>query len=139
MDLKPPPKINKLIAAVYNISIDLLLYQLIAAKTASVRKLPTSLQNLGQIDIAALEVKENRFYYRGRLFVPNLEDLQRQLIQIAHDLRSSGHLGRGGTYELLSRYYFWPKMMDSVERFTSACHGCKRAKAFRTKYQGLLH
>ena len=76
MDLEPPPKINKLIAAVYDISIDLLLYQLIAAKTASVRKLPTSLQNLGQIDITALEVRENRLYYRGRLFVPNLEDLQ---------------------------------------------------------------
>ena len=47
MDLEPPPKINKLITAVYNISIDLLLHQLIAAKITSVRKLPTSLQNLG--------------------------------------------------------------------------------------------
>ena len=42
-DLKPPPKINKLIAATYNTSIDPLLYQLITAKTASVHKLPTSL------------------------------------------------------------------------------------------------
>jgi len=25
--------------------------------------------------MAALEVKENRLYYRGRLFIPNLEDL----------------------------------------------------------------
>jgi hypothetical protein len=25
---------------------------------------------------------------------------------MAHDLRSSGHPGRGGTYKLLSRYYF---------------------------------
>ena len=74
-DLKPPPKINELIAAVYDISIDLLLYQLITVKTASVYKLLTSLQNLGQINIAALEVKENRLYYRGCLFVPNLEDL----------------------------------------------------------------
>jgi len=75
MDLKPPPKINKLITAAYNISINPLLHQLIAAKTASARKPPTSLQNLGQIDIVALEVKENRLYYKGYLFVPNLEDL----------------------------------------------------------------
>jgi len=75
MDLKPLPKINKLIAAVYNISINPSLHQLITAKTASVRKLPTSLQNLGQINIAALEVKENRLYYKGRLFIPSLEDL----------------------------------------------------------------
>jgi len=75
MDLKPPPKINKLIAAVYNISINPLLHQFIAAKTASARKPPTSLRNLGQINIVALKVKENRLYYRGYLFVPNLKDL----------------------------------------------------------------
>jgi len=39
--------------------------------------MPTNLQSLGQIDIAALEVKENRLYYRGRLFIPNSENLQR--------------------------------------------------------------
>jgi len=53
---------------------------------------------------------------------------------MAHDLRLSGYLGRGGTYKLLSRYYFWPKMIDLVERFISACYSCKRAKAFCTKY-----
>ena len=37
--------------------------------------LPTNLQGLGQINIAALEVKENRLYYRGRLFIPNLKNL----------------------------------------------------------------
>jgi hypothetical protein len=60
---------------VYNASVDPLLYQLIAVKTASTYTLPTNLQNLSQINIAALEVKENRLYYRGRLFIPNLENL----------------------------------------------------------------
>ena len=58
---------------------------------------------------------------------------------MAHDLRLSGHPGKGETYKLLSQYYFWPKIIDSVERFIGACHGCKHAKAFNTKYQGLLH
>ena len=75
IDLEPPPKINKLITAIYDTSIDPLLYQLITAKTASIYKLPTSLQNLGQIDIAALKVRENRLYYRGRLFIPNSKNL----------------------------------------------------------------
>ena len=42
--------------------------------------LSTNLQSLGQIDMAALEVKENRLYYKSRLFIPNLENLQQQLI-----------------------------------------------------------
>ena len=75
-ELESPPKINKLIITVYNTSIDPLLYQLIAVKTASTYMLPTNLQSLGQINIAALEVKENRFYYRSCLFIPNLENLQ---------------------------------------------------------------
>jgi len=53
---------------------------------------------------------------------------------MAYNLWSSGYLGKEGTYKLLSRYYFWPKIIDLVKRFISACYGCKRAKAFRTKY-----
>ena len=30
--------------------------------------------------MAVLNIKENRLYYKGRLFIPNLENLQRQLI-----------------------------------------------------------
>jgi len=60
---------------VYNTSINPLLHQLIITKTASTYIMPTNLQSLGQINMAALEVKENRLYYRGRLFIPNLENL----------------------------------------------------------------
>jgi len=53
---------------------------------------------------------------------------------MAYDLQLSGHLGKRETYELLSRYYFWPKIIDLVKRFIGACYGYKRAKAFNTKY-----
>jgi len=58
---------------------------------------------------------------------------------MAHNLQLSGYLGRGGTYKLLSRYYFWPKIIDLVKRFIGAYYSYKRAKAFNTKYQGLLY
>ena len=75
-ELESPPKINELITTVYNTSVDPLLYQLITAKTVSTCTLPTNLQSLGQINMAALKVKKNRLYYRGCLFIPNLENLQ---------------------------------------------------------------
>jgi len=53
---------------------------------------------------------------------------------MAYNLRLSGYPGRKGTYELLSQYYFWPKIIDLVERFISTYYGCKCAKAFCTKY-----
>jgi len=49
---------------------------------------------------------------------------------MAHNLWLSGHLGREGTYKLLSRYYFWPKIIDLVKCFIGAYHSYKRAKAF---------
>ena len=138
-ELESPPEINKLITTAYDTFVDPLLHQLIAAKTAGTYMLPTNLQSLGQIDMAALKVKENRLYYKGHLFIPNSENLQQQLIQMAHNLQSSGHLGKEGTYKLFSQYYFWPKIIDSVKYFISACYSCKHAKAFNTKYQRLLH
>jgi len=53
---------------------------------------------------------------------------------MAYDLRLSGYLGRGGTYELFSQYYFWLKIIDLVKRFIGAYYSYKRAKAFNTKY-----
>ena len=73
-ELESPPEINKLITTVYNTSINPLLYQLIVAKTASAYTLFTNLQSLGQINMAALKIKENKLYYRGHLFIPNLEN-----------------------------------------------------------------
>ena len=42
-ELESPPKIDKLITTVYNTSVDLLLYQLIAVKTVGACTLPTNL------------------------------------------------------------------------------------------------
>ena len=43
IELELSPKINELITTAYNTSINLLLYQLIAAKTTSAYILPTNL------------------------------------------------------------------------------------------------
>ena len=99
IELKSPFKINKLITMAYNTFVDPLLYQLITAKTIGACMLPTNFQSLGQIDMAALEVKKNRLYYRGHLFILNSENLQQQLIQMAHNFQSSGHPGRREIYK----------------------------------------
>ena len=43
IELESPPEIDELITIVYNTFVDLLLYQLIAVKTASTYILPTNL------------------------------------------------------------------------------------------------
>jgi len=53
---------------------------------------------------------------------------------MAYNFWLSDYLGKRGTYKLLSPYYFWPKIIDLVKRFISACYSYKRAKAFYIKY-----
>jgi hypothetical protein len=47
IELKSPPEINEFITMVYSASVDPLLHQLIAIKTASACTLFTNLQSLG--------------------------------------------------------------------------------------------
>jgi len=57
---------------------------------------------------------------------------------MAYNLQLSGHLGKEGTYKLLSQYYFWPKIIDLVKCFINAYYSYKCTKVFYIKYQGLL-
>jgi hypothetical protein len=53
---------------------------------------------------------------------------------MTYDFKLNGYLGKGGTYKLFSRYYFWPKIIDSVKYFIGAYYSYKHAKAFNIKY-----
>ena len=79
-----------------------------------------------------------RLHYRNRLYVPALENLKIKLLKSYHDSPLAGHPGRAKTYELLSRSYYWPAMLNEVERYVRNCHVCSRTKALREARQGVL-
>ena len=56
IELESPPEIDELIIIVYNTSVDPLLYQFIAVKTASVYMLPTIEPTVSQLYIIELEL-----------------------------------------------------------------------------------
>ena len=60
------------------------------------------------------------------------------MIREVHDQIASGHPGRQKTISLLACNYYWPKMKDTVHRYIRNCHTCRRAKAPRDQYNGLL-
>ncbi|THZ62800.1 hypothetical protein D6C85_09139 [Aureobasidium pullulans] len=65
----------------------------------------------------------------GRIYVPDV--LRTEAIELSHDSPLTGHPGRTGTYNLLSRKYVWPGMVDDVKRFVRNCHTCARTKSPR--------
>jgi hypothetical protein len=90
------------------------------------------------ITLSECEHRNDRLYYRGRLVIPDSDELKVKLLRIVHDSPAGGHPGRGKTLDILQREYYWPRMFDTVRRFVACCHICRKAKASREKYHGLL-
>ena len=49
-----------------------------------------------------------------------------------------GHPGRERMVELLSRYYYWPKLNHTVARYVENYDICSRTKPSRQRPTGLL-
>lgn len=90
------------------------------------------------LDLSRCSVKSNRLYYDDLIFIPDSPHLKLLLIKNCHDHPSGGHHGRNKVFAEISRYYWWPKMLDTITQFTNNCHVCKRITPSRLKFQGLL-
>jgi hypothetical protein len=68
--------------------------------------------------------------HKEKVYIPKLkdQDLQRQIIQLHHDLPSAGHPGRWKTYKLISCNYWWPGLTTDVNKYVTGCDVCQRMK-----------
>ena len=88
--------------------------------------------------ISETKLIDRRIYFKNKMFVPNVGQLRFRFIQKFHDDPAAGHPGKTKTYEILSRYYYWPGIIDDVKRFVKNCYGCKKSKTSKNKYHGAL-
>jgi hypothetical protein len=80
------------------------------------------------------------YYVQGelpRLYVPHDIALYQAILEEHHD--ASGHLGVTKTLHSVSRYFYWPKMIDSIRDYIAGCVECQRNKSSSQKPYGLLH
>lgn len=89
------------------------------------------------VDLAVCRVDPSGLLYvNDMLYLP--ESLRLEAIQSCHENPTSGHPGQKGTFELLSRQYFWPKMRETVAQFVRNCDVCQRIKTSRHAPYGYL-
>lgn len=91
-----------------------------------------------QVSIAECSMEDDKLQFRGRRWVPNLEELRTKLIQRTHDSVMAGHPGREVLSAVLSRQFFWPGMLADIRRFVRNCDSCRSNKAWRERKQGFL-
>lgn len=76
--------------------------------------------------------------YKGRLVVPEDDNLRTAILREVHTRISTAHPGRNKTRRLVAARYWWPGVVADVDRFVANCY-CFPAKNPRDKTPGLLH
>jgi len=60
------------------------------------------------------------------------------VVELYHDTPITGHLGIGGTYELVTRGYQWEGIHEYVTNYVHGCTICIRAKKRNYKLHRVL-
>lgn len=76
----------------------------------------------------------------ARLYIPT--SMRDSVIQEAHDINISGHLGMDKTLERVMRRFYWPSIEATVRAYVrayvSTCEACQRNKPSNRRPAGLL-
>ena len=81
--------------------------------------------------VAAWEEEDGLVYFKGRLYVPNEHALRWEVLQTCHDNLTAGHPGKNGTLELVSHYYWWPRMTAFVASYVEGYDRCQHYRQDR--------
>ena len=84
-----------------------------------------------------LTIRDGLLYRENRIYVPSTE-LQLDILRRFHDSISSGHFGVRKTVDLVSRQFWWPRMIRFIKDYCRSCEVCMRSKSSRHKPYGLL-
>ena len=85
-----------------------------------------------------LSTSRGLFFNGSRLVVPDGADLRHTCLAHSHTSPYAGHGGISKTQKLLSRSYWWPNVLQSVEDFVKRCPSCQVNKASNQCPAGLL-
>jgi len=77
-------------------------------------------------------------YFQNTIFVPNDEEIRRQILRSRHDAPAAGHQGCAKTLDLVMRTFYWPSLRRYVYRYVDGCDTCQRSKPSHHAPYGLL-
>jgi hypothetical protein len=76
--------------------------------------------------------------YRGKIYVPNSNELKNVILREMHNVPYVGHPGYHKTIVVVKSQYYWPDMKKEVVDFIARCLECQKVKAEHRHPAGLL-
>ena len=74
----------------------------------------------------------------GRLCVPDVDDLRKEILEEAHSAAYSVHPGATKMYHGIKDLYWWDGLKKGVAEYVSKCLTCQQVKAEHQKPSGKL-
>jgi hypothetical protein len=71
-----------------------------------------------------LEDDEGVFWYKGRIYVPNVRELKDKILREAHESAYSIHPGGNKMYHDLKATYWWYGMKRDIAEYVALCNTC---------------
>lgn len=77
-------------------------------------------------------------YYKGKIVVPDNNNIKLEILRSRHDSKLAGHPGRMRTLMLVKRHFHWNSMKTYINKYIDGCQSCQRVKARTNKPFGSL-
>ncbi|VDC02313.1 unnamed protein product [Peniophora sp. CBMAI 1063] len=74
------------------------------------------------------EPKDGLLMYNGRLYIPEDQDPQRDIVRLCHDTPAAGHPGCMRMMELVQRDFWWPSMSVFIHKYIQGYATCQHMK-----------
>ncbi|QRW19985.1 Retrotransposable element Tf2 protein [Rhizoctonia solani] len=81
------------------------------------------------------EMEAGLLFYQGRIVVPDVRNLQTDLLRIYHNSPLAGHPGHQRTLELISQLYYWPGIRADTYWHVDSCETCQQIR--KPKYASI--
>ncbi|KAG9383466.1 Asp-protease-2 multi-domain protein [Pyrenophora tritici-repentis] len=112
------------------------------ANILQTRRIPYHLihgPNRIRLELGDCSIHDGVFYVKKKVYIPESGTLRTRIIERVHRSYCGGHSGKHGSYDMLNRWYYWPKMINDVAQYVKNCLACRRSKSYRDGKHGLLH
>jgi len=69
--------------------------------------------------------------WKERIYIPDSATLQEEVITKHHDFELASHPGYTKTYKLITRNYWWSRILEDIKQYVVGCEKCQATKPNR--------